>query len=34
MYKRAMNKPDTLFVGCGEDDDPVPFAAMSSVILL
>jgi hypothetical protein len=23
-----MNKPDTLFVACGEDDNPVPFAAM------
>jgi hypothetical protein len=29
-----MNKLDTVFVVCGEDDNPVPFAAMDSAILM
>jgi hypothetical protein len=29
-----MNKLDTLFVVSGEDDSPVPFAAMDSAILM
>jgi hypothetical protein len=29
-----MNKPDTLFVACGKNDNPVPFAAMHSAMLI
>jgi hypothetical protein len=32
--KKAMNKLDTLFVACGEDDDPLPFAVMHSANLI
>jgi hypothetical protein len=32
--RRTVNKPDTLFIACGKDDDPVMFAAMYSANLM